>query len=452
MSNLIDLADEKLSLEEEANDLKRNVGTALLTQLGTQLLGQSKMEHAVTQLLSSLPDLPKNTPNTPDTSNTANTQAIPNPQVISNAQLNNLSPIVQLINRIPEHYVLAVFMLIAGFIVIGLMAMLAKSLQVPFIFPSLGATTFLFFFTPSLPSASPRNAICGHAIGILSGYSALLLFGLAAAPPVSTTGIDTPRILAVGFSLGLTGALMVLFKCGHPPSGATTLIIALGIISKPSSLILLEIAVVLLTILAISINRLAGIDYPIWRRKPKEGAVTPWSPEKAASTSPSAAITWSIFFFVNGFVTIGILTTLAMVSKIPFIFPSLGATAFLFFLGPNLPSASPRNAICGTAIGICCAYFALSICGLANLGANTSATDIQQIIAAAISLALTGFFMILFKSPHPPAAATCLIVSLGLIASPFKLFILEGAVVLLALQAFIINRLVASDYPLWKKD
>jgi CBS-domain-containing membrane protein len=342
-------------------------------------------------------------------------------------------------------------MFITGFITIGLLATLAKVLKVPFIFPSLGATTFLFFFTPSLPSASPRNAICGHAIGIIAGYSALLLFGLASAPAASAVGIDTSRILAVGFSLGLTGALMIIFKCGHPPGGATTLIVSLGIISDPFSLIVVEIAVVILTLLAISINRLAAIDYPIWKRQPKEGAFTPWSPEKAAATSSSAAITWAIFFFINGFITIGILTAVSMVSKTPFIFPSLGATAFLFFFGPNLPSASPRNAIYGTAIAILSAYFALNICGLANLGSNTSITDTAQIIAAAVALALTGFFMILLKTPHPPAAATCLIVSLGLIASPFGLFILEFAVVLLALQAFVINRLVAIDYPLWKK-
>ena len=59
--------------------------------------------------------------------------------------------------------------------------------------------------------------------------------------------------------------------------------------------------------------------------------------------------------------------------------------------------------------------------------------------------------MILLKTPHPPAAATCLIISLGLVVSPFRLFILEFAVILLALQAFVINRLVATDYPLWQK-
>lgn len=449
MSNSNDLADGKFLLEEEAIDLKQNVGTALLTQLGTRFLQQPQIEQVATMLLPKLPELPE----LPETNQ--NPQNPQNPQNLQNLQsskkTSQSSYILNFISQIPEHYILAIFMFITGFITIGLLATLAKSLKVPFIFPSLGATTFLFFFTPSLPSASPRNAICGHAIGIIAGYSALLLFGLTSVPAASIAGIDTSRILAVGFSLGLTGALMIIFKCGHPPGGATTLIVSLGLISQPFSLVVLESAVIILTVLAISINRLAAIDYPLWKRTPKEGVFTPWSPEKAAATSISAATTWAIFFFVNGFITIGILAGLSMVLKIPFIFPSLGATAFLFFFGPNLPSASPRNAIYATAIAIVSAYFALRICGLANLDSNALATDIQQIMAAAISLALTGSLMILLRTPHPPAAATCLIISLGLISSPFRLFILESAVVLLAIQAFIINRLVATDYPLWKK-
>jgi hypothetical protein len=49
-------------------------------------------------------------------------------------------------------------------------------------------------------------------------------------------GIFWPRILAAAFSLSATGAFMVLFGVSHPPAGATTLIISLGIISKPSEL------------------------------------------------------------------------------------------------------------------------------------------------------------------------------------------------------------------------
>jgi len=62
---------------------------------------------------------------------------------------------------------------------------------------------------------------------------------------------------------------MILFKAAHPPAGATTLIISLGIVTKPSHLAVIELAVALLTVQAIVINRTAGLDYPLWaRRKP----------------------------------------------------------------------------------------------------------------------------------------------------------------------------------------
>ncbi|HET8907240.1 MAG TPA: hypothetical protein VFN11_09780, partial [Ktedonobacterales bacterium] len=57
--------------------------------------------------------------------------------------------------------------------------------------------------------------------------------------------------------------------------GATTLIVSLGILTQPRQLIILMIAVALLTLQAIIINRLAGIDYPLWnpRRDPSGNPV-----------------------------------------------------------------------------------------------------------------------------------------------------------------------------------
>ena len=43
-----------------------------------------------------------------------------------------------------------------------------------------------------------------------------------------------------------------------------TFIISLGIVTRPFHLLVIEIAVAILTLQAIAINRLAGIDYPLW--------------------------------------------------------------------------------------------------------------------------------------------------------------------------------------------
>ena len=57
---------------------------------------------------------------------------------------------------------------------------------------------------------------------------------------------------------------MVLLDVSHPPAGATTLIVSLGIISKPRELVIIEVAVFLLVAQALVINRLAGLPYPLW--------------------------------------------------------------------------------------------------------------------------------------------------------------------------------------------
>jgi CBS domain-containing membrane protein len=170
-------------------------------------------------------------------------------------------------SRVP---VLALFSFVNGCISIGIMALVAVITGSPFIFPSLGPTAFLFFYTPTAPAASPRNALVGHAIGVVAGYFSLVVTGLTMAGPAYAVGVTGPRVIAAALSLGLTSGLMVLLKSPHPPAGATTLIISLGILTQPRQLVILMLAVVMLTVQAFVINRLAGIDYPVWnpRRDP----------------------------------------------------------------------------------------------------------------------------------------------------------------------------------------
>src|SRR6266566_5582966 len=169
-----------------------------------------------------------------------------------------------LTQRYAQTPVLALFSCINGCISIGLMSVLAVLTHSPFVFPSLGPTAFLFFYTPTAPSASPRNTLIGHAAGAGAGYLSLVVTGLTTTGPALTVGVTWPRVIAAALSLGFTAGLMVLFKSPHPPAGATTLIISLGILRQPWQLVLLMVAVVLLTLQAFVINCLAGIPYPLW--------------------------------------------------------------------------------------------------------------------------------------------------------------------------------------------
>jgi CBS domain-containing membrane protein len=173
-----------------------------------------------------------------------------------------------LLARYPERPVRAVYLFANGFVTIAILAAVARISGTPFVFPSLGPTAFLLFATPLLPAASPRNTMYGHAIGIACGYGALWATGLVHAPPAMVAGVNWDRVLAAALSLAATGALMMLLDAPHPPAGATTLIISLGIVTRPFHLAVIEVAVALLVLQAVAINRLAGVPYPYWRVPP----------------------------------------------------------------------------------------------------------------------------------------------------------------------------------------
>jgi CBS domain-containing membrane protein len=185
-----------------------------------------------------------------------------------------------LLQHFPPRLVWAAYVCVNGFITIGLLALLALLTGSPFVFPSLGPTAYLFFFSPLAEASSPRNTILGHAIGLICGYAAFAIT-VASSPPFGMhPGVHGPRVLAAAFSLSATGALMALFRVSHPPAGATTLIVSLGIISQPKELVIIEVAVILLTVQALAINRLAGIPYPLWKYHKPQG-----TPSKSESDS-----------------------------------------------------------------------------------------------------------------------------------------------------------------------
>lgn len=164
--------------------------------------------------------------------------------------------------------VLGFFAFVNGLIAIAAMAFVAVVTGEPFIFPSLGPTAFLLFYTPLQPSASPRNTLGGHAIGAGAGYLSLVLFDLTDAAPALASEVTGGRVGAAALSLGLTSGAMVWARVPHPPAGATTLIVSLGILCQPDQLAVLLLAVALLVLQGLVINRLAGIPYPVWSPKP----------------------------------------------------------------------------------------------------------------------------------------------------------------------------------------
>jgi CBS-domain-containing membrane protein len=132
--------------------------------------------------------------------------------------------------------------------------------EMPWVFPSLGPTAFLAFVAPAAPANHPRRVLVGHAIAVVCGAAAVRLFDVADVPAV-LAHVDLAHVGAVTFAIAATGGLAVLLDAEHAPAGATTLIVALGLIREPRDLALIEAAVLVLVLVCAVLRRL-GLGQP----------------------------------------------------------------------------------------------------------------------------------------------------------------------------------------------
>ncbi|GAA2715998.1 HPP family protein [Micromonospora olivasterospora] len=147
-------------------------------------------------------------------------------------------------------------------VVAGAVALLTRQ---PWLFPSLGPAIMLHVEQPEKPESSPRNTVIGHLVALLAGYALLAATGLAGRPSALQEGVTGLRIVAAAGSLAVTALVLVLLKAAHPPAGATTLIVSLGLLHTPGQLIVAAGAVVLVTLVDLLFNRATGRDMPLWR-------------------------------------------------------------------------------------------------------------------------------------------------------------------------------------------
>jgi CBS-domain-containing membrane protein len=130
--------------------------------------------------------------------------------------------------------------------------------HLPWLFPSLGPTVMLFFESPEQPASRPLNTVVGHAVGILAGIACLTAFGLLGQPPAPVQGLTPTYVMAAAVSVALTTLVLTLLGLPHPPAGASTLIVSLGILTTPSELLSMMGAVILVTVVGWGLNALLG--------------------------------------------------------------------------------------------------------------------------------------------------------------------------------------------------
>jgi CBS domain-containing membrane protein len=158
----------------------------------------------------------------------------------------------------------AVYTFGCSLLAIALSGLWAWAVKQPLLFPSLGATAFLVFETPMAEVGSPRNTIIGHSIGVGAGVLSILIFGLWNTSSVYITGMTPARIGAMALAVALTGGVLRVIRSAHPPAGATTIIVASGLLQRPKQLLDVLVGVALLTAAGWVLNRVMGVPAPMW--------------------------------------------------------------------------------------------------------------------------------------------------------------------------------------------
>jgi hypothetical protein len=173
---------------------------------------------------------------------------------------------------------------VVAVVVAGAVALVTRQ---PWLFPSLGPAVMLHLEKPRAPESSPRNTLIGHAVALVAGYAALLACGLTSHKSALQEGMTWPRIAAVAGSLAVTTLVLLLLDASHPPAGATTLIVSLGLLHQPKQLAVAAAAVVLVTVVDWLYGRVTGAPMPVW-------AARNASPEAAgkAATEPRGKARW----------------------------------------------------------------------------------------------------------------------------------------------------------------
>ena len=169
-------------------------------------------------------------------------------------------------------FLVMIFVFAAGAIALGTITIIAYLTALPLLFPPLGPSAFILFYTPMSISASPRSVILSHSLALAAGLSSLWLFKLILphANLYDPTVMNWYRVIVIAMSMGAICLMMIVAKCVHPPAAASALIAAMGYLQNVEQIVGFIAAVILLVLEGvIFIKLLGGLPYPFWRADPQ---------------------------------------------------------------------------------------------------------------------------------------------------------------------------------------
>lgn len=156
--------------------------------------------------------------------------------------------------------------------------------------------------------------------------------------------------------------------------------------------------------------------------------------------------------FVLAAVSIAVVGLLALAAQTPFLFPSLGATAFILIMAPRAAPASARNAVGAHVIGAAAGCASFHLFALDRTSATlANGGGVEHVAACALALAVTCGAMALARLAHPPAGATTLICALGFLPQWWHVPMIAASVVLLTLTIRGLQRASGARHPWWNE-
>jgi len=126
----------------------------------------------------------------------------------------------------------------------------------------------------------------------------------------------------------------------------------------------------------------------------------------------------------------------AWVTGTPFVFPSLGPTAYLLASQRTRDRGRLWRVVAGHVVGVVAGYLSYHALGagvVVTADLAPRSPELAAVVASGVlALALTTAAMRALDAVHPPACATTLIVSLGLLPT-----VREGVLIVLAVVALV---------------
>ncbi|WP_135362858.1 HPP family protein [Halosimplex halophilum] len=149
---------------------------------------------------------------------------------------------------------------------------------------------------------------------------------------------------------------------------------------------------------------------------------------------------------VHAGILLGVTGVVAWLTGTPFVFPSLGPTAYVLVSQRPLAPERLRRIVAGHGIGVVAgllAYHLLASGVVVTADLAPRSPALAAVVASGVlALVLTSTGMLAFDAVHPPACATTLIVALGLLPTVREGFLIVAAVLVLVAGHVVALRLV----------